>query len=819
MAIDNKNPDLLYQKTREQLLPYEDARLNSLLQAVADFYVTRNDQSIWGNFLRGLAVELARLDYDYSYDIVNKDPSLLTPPDIRRRWAAPLYVSSNWPSANQFDVQYKQMLVELLQAYRMGTTVAAIQDVIFAYTGLQIQVVELYKEIGNGVYDQSDRNSISVSVQVGTAGSNPLNSITSLAQLQVIVQSLYGAIALAKPAHVGIEFTTVFGVGEDLDCLISPEFVTQQQYIQLPSAAEQAYYTLTGYVLNSPALFWKASTAFVLGNVLRDSNGNFQLLTNVGISPFESGATVPVWNLSSRGSNTTADGNLTWTNISPYVVSTSVESSVVTVTLNFPPALTTGIVVTLLGLTGVNGAALNGVPLTVTSIAGATFTAVSTLADYTTESETTGTATFPLPSSITPFQFSQLNGVWQPLYEQQYTIQRCCQTDTDGDVICSSATPLQPWYHPGMSDTLRIFVQLSETQPLGPMLIQAPVFNAANPKTTIAAYGRLLSPSLSPAQWAALPSIFVNVLNGVSNGTNATYSYVPTTQFLHEGEVLTITGFTPAALNVTAQIRDVLNLVVTIYATSVTSDILSVSAPNQFVPGMLVTFQGTQEAFLNGQTVQVVTASPTGFTAAFTNPNYTNLNDTGTGEVSTFQIPNTTVVPFSINGNPANAGLVSPTLQAGYYFSNGSYVLGQPPMQTTGVGNGTSWVPGGTVFQGQIRIDQAGNQQMALNAGISQATPLPSFETSFLNGTTPDGTVMWRNVGVNTFSAPNTWVGLLNFGVPPEIVLYGPATPIQPFTGEVGNWDYLHQYGLVAPQLNQVWEISGGDIDQIFGLF
>ena len=104
MAIDNKNPDLLYNKSREQLLPYEDARLNSLLQAVADFYVTRNDQSIWGNFLRGLAVELARLDYDYSYDLVNKDPSLLTPPDIRRRWAAPLYVSSN--SAERKSVRH-----------------------------------------------------------------------------------------------------------------------------------------------------------------------------------------------------------------------------------------------------------------------------------------------------------------------------------------------------------------------------------------------------------------------------------------------------------------------------------------------------------------------------------------------------------------------------------------------------------------------------------------------------------------------------------------------------------------------------------------
>src|SRR5271163_637848 len=147
MAIDNKNPDLLYQKTREQLLPYEDARLNSLLQAVADFYVTRNDQSIWGNFLRGLAIELAKLDYDYSYDLVNKDPSLLTPPDIRRRWAAPLYISGNSPSPSQFDTQYKQMLVSLLTAYKEGITVEAIQDVILAYTGISIEVIELYKEI------------------------------------------------------------------------------------------------------------------------------------------------------------------------------------------------------------------------------------------------------------------------------------------------------------------------------------------------------------------------------------------------------------------------------------------------------------------------------------------------------------------------------------------------------------------------------------------------------------------------------------------------------------------------------------------------
>src|SRR5271170_8422388 len=122
----NNNPDLLYNRSRTDLLRYEDARLNSLIQAIAAFYSTRNDQSIWGNFLRALAIELAKLDYYYSYDLVNKDPSLLTPPDIRRRWAAPLYISGNFPSPGQFDTQYKQMLVQLISAYQEGTTVKAI---------------------------------------------------------------------------------------------------------------------------------------------------------------------------------------------------------------------------------------------------------------------------------------------------------------------------------------------------------------------------------------------------------------------------------------------------------------------------------------------------------------------------------------------------------------------------------------------------------------------------------------------------------------------------------------------------------------------
>jgi hypothetical protein len=802
-------------------LRYEDARLNSLLQAVADFYSTRNDQSIWGNFVRALAIELAKLDYDYSYDLVNKDPSLLTPPDIRRRWAAPLYISSNWPALGQFDTQYKQMLVELISAYQEGTTVKAIHDVILAYTGISVNVVELYKLIGNGVYDQSDRNAISVAVQVGGAGSNPLTTITSLLQLQTIVQSLYNAIALAKPAHVGLEFTTVFGEGEDLQCIVSPQNVTQQQFALLP-AYEQAFFQFTGYTAINPALYWKKTTVYPLGSLLRDSNGNFQIVTGIGMYPNTSGIVQPPWStvgavLDAHGNlvgAATGDNQLTWTGVSPAVVSTSVSFNTLTVNLSFAVPLSAGTVVTLINL-GVS-TFLNGVPLTVTSVSGNSFTASFAHPNYPAQAEATGTATFGLPADITTVQFNALNSAWRALYQQLYT-NLCC-------VPCDSVPS-------GMTDTLRIFVQQIEQPPYGPMLWIAPLsnfklnadgtvakdgqgnpipLNPANPKTTVAAYGRKLSAQLTPSQWQALPTVFVNILNGMSDGTNATYTYVPTTQFLHEGEYVTVAGFSAAALNVTAPIHDVHNIVANVRATQLSSNVLTVTTANSFKPGMLVTFANTAEPFLNGQTLVVLSATPTSFTANFAGTDFSNPFDSGTAEVSTFQVTNTADVAIQTPSIQANAGMLSPTLQSAYYLSNGVYVLGNPPINSnlSSIAIGSSWVPGGTVFLGQIVVDPNGNQQLALNAGVSQNSK-PSWNLS-LNGGTPDGNVAWRNIGANTFSAPAGWVQILNLGTG--------ITPPPP-TGEVGNVDPSHLYGLVAPRLDQVWELSGGDELFIFGLY
>jgi hypothetical protein len=74
----------------------------------------------------------------------------------------------------------------------------------------------------------------------------------------------------------------------------------------------------------------------------------------------------------------------------------------------------------------------------------------------------------------------------------------------------------------------------------------------------------------------------------------------------------------------------------TITATRVASNVLTVTATNSnLTVGQEVSIQGTAESFLNGQTVTVASligsVPPyTGFTASFTNPDYSNPSDAGT---------------------------------------------------------------------------------------------------------------------------------------------------------------------------------------------
>jgi hypothetical protein len=212
------NPDVLYLKQREGLLSYEDAEFNFLMAQVPNSYLAMNDSVLWGAFVRAVAQELARLDYDSAYDLVNLEPQFLTPPDIRRKYAAPLQVQSSFPADDQFDVGYRNMLVALLAAYPEGATLKAIEDVITAYTNLTVPVVELYKEIGNGYYDDTYRNTLLVNI--AATGANPVSQTVSADLLATLSGDLYNAIDIAKPAHIGLEYAIVFSTGEQIETVI-----------------------------------------------------------------------------------------------------------------------------------------------------------------------------------------------------------------------------------------------------------------------------------------------------------------------------------------------------------------------------------------------------------------------------------------------------------------------------------------------------------------------------------------------------------------------------------------------------------------------
>ena len=70
----------------------------------------------------------------------------------------------------------------------------------------------------------------------------------------------------------------------------------------------------------------------------------------------------------------------------------------------------------------------------------------------------------------------------------------------------------------------------------------------------------------------------------------------------------------------------------TITSFSISSDVVTVTAANDFTTGQQVAIYGftaPANAFLNGNTLTVLTASTTQFTASFTAPNYSSVADTG----------------------------------------------------------------------------------------------------------------------------------------------------------------------------------------------
>ena len=213
--------DASYAKSPVELELFEKAAFAALRSYVPNYYRDGREDTFWGLLLRSISSQMARLDFKSHYNVYGADPSLLNPADIVRRFAGPLYLNRNYPGTTQYDLDLKAMILKLLDAYRLGATTTALQKVIEAFTGETYEVEELFKSIGT-YYDVSDRHALRIGVKVAeTQRGITTSTATDVARVRDLVTDLYDAIDLCKPAHVGINLTTVLGLDEDMGARIT----------------------------------------------------------------------------------------------------------------------------------------------------------------------------------------------------------------------------------------------------------------------------------------------------------------------------------------------------------------------------------------------------------------------------------------------------------------------------------------------------------------------------------------------------------------------------------------------------------------------
>ena len=139
-----------------------------------------------------------------------------------------------------------------------------------------------------------------------------------------------------------------------------------------------------------------------------------------------------------------------------------------------------------------------------------------------------------------------------------------------------------------------------------------------------------------------------------------------------------ITNVTSTAQTVITSANSQINSVPTAQITNValTNNLLTVQAVNTFVPGAVLEITGLQNAtFLNNETVTVLAATGTQFTAAFTAENYTSMVDNGTATSIVSTSTDTTVntvmqtnyssvsIPSSFINNPIFYAMFSTVIQ------------------------------------------------------------------------------------------------------------------------------------------------------------
>lgn len=217
--------DVIYRRSEVDLEELERTSFRILRNSIPDYYRDGRDDTLSGRVLRSAARLLAQADYQNQYLLAGIDPSCLTPADLLRQYGKLLGLNRNYPGKTQYDLDFKDMVLKLLAAYRLGATAKSLKLVLEAYTGTSYTLEELFKSITPGG-DISDRNAIRVGLGVSSGSEGFTDAVVrDIAKVADTVKDLYAAIDLAKPAHIGINLTTTLrddaerialGISDDL---------------------------------------------------------------------------------------------------------------------------------------------------------------------------------------------------------------------------------------------------------------------------------------------------------------------------------------------------------------------------------------------------------------------------------------------------------------------------------------------------------------------------------------------------------------------------------------------------------------------------
>src|SRR5271157_1072910 len=421
-----------------------------------------------------------------------------------------------------------------------------------------------------------------------------------------------------------------------------------------------------------PNFAWQANTQYAIGQRYADPNGNVEQVVQTTTSNGTSGGSQP-----------------TWAALRP-VAATNVAVSGSALTVLAPSSFQAGQLVYFTGFQ--NATFLNGQVVTVASvIPGVSFTAQLSGADY----PATGDLGFcQAATSDNSLIWANIGTVavtptvkFALLFAQTSLAITIAPPSGISALKDQTDCTLQ-WVTPDFPGFIGVRVMIS-TDPAGinPPFTQYGDLVAGITSSTPTVIASSSSTSVDVPTAIVTNVVLANNLltviasNTFVRGTVAEIADLANATFLN-GESVTVLDAASTGFTATFTAADYGN---TITATSVFNNVLTAQTANSYVVGQTVVLSGTAEAFLNGASLAVLTATPFQFTAAFTHSNYTNPADSGVASIadngialSVISTSTTTTVNTSMLTNYSTVDIPFSTINANIFYAMFSTVIQDP---------------------------------------------------------------------------------------------------------------------------------------------